>query len=431
MRKKLKAMFTRNIGMKLLSFALAFLIWIIIMSISDPMVTKTIDGIEIDIRNKNAFNNLEANKDYSIDILTTGTVSIKVSGKRSDMENLKASDFVAYADFNDFVAVNAIPIHVEVRNAAKKDNYEITYQSEKVLRVNMVKSRTELFKIDVEMKNVPENKYALKKSVSSTLLEVTGPEKLIDTVGKLVAQVDVSKVDFTQDDSAVVYASLIPVDKAGNVIESGSLELAQSLVQVEFDLLSVKEVPLVLDTTDTPVVSGFAIDNRLTKFSPTSITIAADDDTLKSVREIRIPYTADMPLIKEIKPIEREFDIVLPKDVYLKSESTSVSTSVTVEALGEREMKIARLLVTGINLPEGYEIAWENETPGETPEVTFTIRGFKPDVDKVATALELHPYVDLSGVKGTGYQEFPIKFNSDISVTTEDVLELLIQPAKE
>ena len=430
MRRKLKAMFTKNIGMKLLSLVLAFLIWIIIMSISDPKVTKTIDGIEIDIRNKNTFNNLDANKDYSIDILTTGTVSIKVTGNRSDMENLKPADFVAYADFNDFVAVNAIPIHVEVRADNMKDRYEITYQSETVLRVNMVKSKTDLFNIVVEMVNVPGNKYALKKSVSSTLLEVTGPEQLIETVGRLVAKVDVSTAAYAQDGSAIIYAPLIPVDKSGNPIDSGSIELAQSQVQVEFELLSVKEVPLILDTTETPVLLGFAVDNRLTKFSPNTVLIAADEDTLKTIREIKIPYTSDEPLRKEGKPIEREFDIVLPKDVYLKSENTSISTSITVEALGEQELTIPKILISTQNLPEGFEILYSQDPDG-SDEVTFTISGFKPDVDSVGTALTLHPYVDLSEVMSTGYQAFPIKFNSDIAVTTEGEVELLIQTKKE
>ena len=421
MKDKLKAMFIRNIGMKLFSFVLAFLVWIIIMSISDPEIAKRIDGIEIETRHKDDFNNLEANEDISIDILTTGTLSIKVKGKRSDLENLEANDFVAYADFNDFVGINAIPIKIETRKPELMDRIEVTYQSESVLQVHLVSSETRLINVVVEMTNVPEDQYALCKSVSSKLLEVTGPAELVETIGKLVASVDISTMSGSME-----YVSLYPVDLAGERMEQPSIELSQSTVLVEISLLPVKEVAVNVDISETLVANGFGIYDM--KYSPVTVRIAAEEDVLKTIREIKIPYTVEEPLIKEVKPIARDFDVTkyLPANVYLKSENAIVSSNVTVEAKAEKELKIPKSQLEFRNLPEEYVIHEDAPVPGEDEEITIVISGFKPETDKVVSAMELHPYVDLSNVMKTGPETFRIELDTTYQVSTESTVDLLI-----
>ena len=426
MRSKLKAMFTRNIGVKLLSFVLAFFIWIIIMSISDPQITKKIDGIPIETRHKDDFNNLEENADLSINILTTGTVSIKVSGKRSEIEDLSAGDFVAYADFNDFVGINAIPIHVEPRKQNLVNSLEITYQSKTVMQVQLVKSETKLINVVVEMINVPDDKYAYCKSVSSKLLEVTGPQEVVESVGKLVAYVDVAHMSGSMD-----YVTLEPVNLSGVKMDASSLEVSQSTVRVEVALYPVKEVDVIIDTSETEVVSGFAIYDA-EQYSPKKIRIAAEEETLQKISMIRIPFKTDEPLIKEIKPVTKDFDITkyLPEGVYLKSENTVVSSSIVIEALGEKEytVKLSELELRG--LPEGYRL----ETPLEgddEPEITIVVTGFKPETDKITGVEDLHAYIDLEKVMKTGLQTFSVKLDTGLDVKTEAKVELLIGNAEE
>jgi hypothetical protein len=115
--KKLGVMLTRNIGVKLLSLLLAFLIWVTIMSISDPQTTKKIEGIEIQTLHRDDYNALPENVNISLQTDEIGTLSIKVTGKRSEVENLGPSDFVATADFNDFVGTKETPFRLWLRPA--------------------------------------------------------------------------------------------------------------------------------------------------------------------------------------------------------------------------------------------------------------------------------------------------------------------------
>ncbi len=423
MIQKLKAVFSRNIGMKLLSFALAFLIWIVIMSLSDPVTTRQIDGITLETRHKDDFNNLEENANLSIDILTKGTVSIKVSGSRSELEGLTASDFVAYADFNDFVGINAIPINVEARSENTRKNVNIDWQSMTVMQVKLVKSKEKLINVIVEPINVPDDKYALTKSVSSNLLQVTGPEEVVDKVSKLGGYVDISKLGI----NTWQQVTLKPYDKDGNEMDVASLELAQTSVLVEVEMLPTKDVEVIIDTDETEVVNGFGI--YKIELAPQIVRIAASEGMIRTVNTIHIPLVPDEPLLKQIKPYTKDFDInkFLAEGVYLKSENNIVSVSVTVEPITEKEIVFDLTELNVLNMPEGF-VLHQGEEEGTT--ITMVISGLKPDIDAITSASDLRPSVDLKGVTKAGKHTFPIKLNiADRNlgdITTESTAELTI-----
>lgn len=409
--KKLYAVFSRNIGMKLLAFALAFMIWIVIMSMADPMTTKQIDGITLEYRHKDDFNNKEENKFRSIDILTDGPVSIKVSGSRSALENLSASDFVAYADFNDF-GVNSIPIKVEARTDSIRKNVEVTSQSLTVLQVKLVNSKTKLVNVQMPVaENVPDDKYVLWTYISSNLLEITGPEEVVDKVSVLSGKVDISKMSGT-----TAFVTLVPYDKDGVEMDASSLDPYQKIVQVELELLPTKDVPIRIDTRETAVAEGYGIYGEPI-FSPVQVRIAASPGMLRTINDIKIKFDTEEPLLKTIKPIARDFDIkkYLPEGVYLKSEYTSVSVNVSVEKFETKEITFSLSELDTSSIPNGFVL--HQGADGETV-ITMTIRGLESDLAAIRSASDLNPYVDLRNVTKAGVQEFPIKLNISSANTT-------------
>ena len=50
MRQKL----TNNLGLKLISVALSFILWLVVVSIDDPVISRTFSGIEVEILNADA-----------------------------------------------------------------------------------------------------------------------------------------------------------------------------------------------------------------------------------------------------------------------------------------------------------------------------------------------------------------------------------------
>ena len=415
--KKLGVMLTRNIGVKLLSFLLAFLIWVTIMSISDPQTTRKIEGIEIQTLHREDYNALPGNVNISLQTEEIGTLTIKVTGSRSAVENLAASDFVATVDFNDFVGNegNALPIVVTPRSSLKDaDKLEITYQSRNVLQVKRVQSETKMISVTVNKLNAPDDRYALIREQSSNSLEITGPKEIVDSVSKLVADVDVSTMTSKKQRYQV---QLYPVDSTGARIDDASLELKQSTVEIQIELLSVKEVPvsvLIDDPEVTKVMEGFGIYDF--EYSPKTIRIAADDDTLNALTSISIPFTSDDPMIKGLQPVSKNFNILkyLPDGVYLKSDTSDVIATATIEAMGEKTLSIAKSKIEYRNLPEGLRLPDElkNELEDEE-EIEITITGFKPILERITSAEQLKPFVDLKNVTKPGRWDLNIEFDID------------------
>ena len=114
MINKLKDFFTKNIGLKFLAILFAVLIWFIVMNIEDYNISKTIQDIPVKMLNGNTI--LENGMVY--DITGGETISITVTGPRSVVENLTASDFIATADLSHLSVTNSTTISVAPRDGS-------------------------------------------------------------------------------------------------------------------------------------------------------------------------------------------------------------------------------------------------------------------------------------------------------------------------
>ena len=78
------------------------MLWLIVLNIDDPNTSKVITNIPIQIENANAITDL--NKVYTV--VAGDTASVSVTGPRSIVDKLSATDFVATADFTELSTTN-------------------------------------------------------------------------------------------------------------------------------------------------------------------------------------------------------------------------------------------------------------------------------------------------------------------------------------
>ncbi len=409
MKEKLKSWFTHNLGLKALSILIAGVIWIIIMSLSDPKITITIENITIERRNEDSV--LRENMTY--DITTSDKIDIKVKGARSVLETVSASDFIAYVDFNE-IGFNAVQIHVEVKDASKSSLVEIVSQSSSNMGISIVETETESFAVEVKTSNVDDGYYAFCSSASSKLLYVTGSKTQMERVDHLVATIDLSG----KTESYLSTVTLTPVDKEGNEVEG--VELQQNRIQVEITILPVKnDVPVVLDTSKIHMAEGFGISGI--EYSPKTISIAAEPDVLAGISQITISYEArDL-----MKSEEGEVDITkyLPSGVYLKSESPTVYVSIQVELLKSKDIVVntSNIEIRGLN--EEYVA---NFTDGV---VTVSVYGLESEISNI-TADDLALYVDMETCTRAGTYSVFLKSDSEVSMDTNIRVGIVVRPAE-
>ncbi len=407
MKEKLKNLFMKNIGTKLLSVVIAGLIWIVIMSISDPQVTKTIENIPVERRNEEAVT--EEGKVY--EALSGNRVTVRIRGSRSIVENMDVEDFIAYVDFKEIGWVNAVPIHVEFKNKSNEDLAEITHKSKDVMSISLVENLATMVQVDIKPINVPEGYYAFCSSISSKLLEISGSKTQVASVEKLVGTVDLSK----DKQSCQKMVDLVPVDIEGNEIDDTKLNIAQKYVRVDITVIPVKDVPVVLDTTGVTVATGFGISGM--DYSPKTIQIAAEQEILDRITEIVIPYSADELMQSEVAEIE--IARYLPAGVYLKSETANVILSIAVERLTRKDITVPTAEIEIRNLAEGLELRFEKSL------ITFSVRGISEVIDNLRVE-NMGLYLDMASANAVGEQEVILRSDPACGVEIAQKLTVYI-----
>ena len=117
----MKKVLTRNIPLKILSLLLAVVLWVVIMNIEDPYITKKFYNIPVLELNTEVLD--ELGKIYEVE--SGQSITITVKGKRSIIEGLKNSDFEATANFKEKSDVNAVPIRVVAKPSPNYDTNDI------------------------------------------------------------------------------------------------------------------------------------------------------------------------------------------------------------------------------------------------------------------------------------------------------------------
>ena len=104
MKKKLLS----NWVLKLASLTIAFILWFIVITIDNPVDSKTFQNIKINFLNTESLE--EKNMIYEVLDGTDTLRSVTFDAPKTIRDEINASDIIAEADFNDITVNNTIAI---------------------------------------------------------------------------------------------------------------------------------------------------------------------------------------------------------------------------------------------------------------------------------------------------------------------------------
>lgn len=113
----MKSKWMNNLGLKVISLVVAFILWLVIINTTDPIITKKFTDIPVQIINENVITSL--NQVYEVE--DGDMVDVIVKGKRSFVEELTNDDFSASADLSKLSTVNTAGIQVKLNKASKEN----------------------------------------------------------------------------------------------------------------------------------------------------------------------------------------------------------------------------------------------------------------------------------------------------------------------
>lgn len=371
---------TNNLPMKLLSVVLAFFVWLLVTNINDPETTRRFYDIPVHIVNEDAL----TDRNYGYEILEGKTVDITVTGKKSVMRKVSAASFTATADLSKLSDVYAVPIKVTA--GPLTESLDIRLMDVDTLKVKIDKKISVSVPVTTEVTGEPATGYAVgKKSSTPNLIEITGPQSLVDTAKEV--RVSLSVAGATSDVTDIVKPAVYNI--SGDRIDEDQIEMDTSSIRVEANIWKTKEVDVELDYTGSPA-EGYELVSF--NYEPQKLTITAPDDELDEIDKITLESVSIDGLTKNYEEDIDLTQITLPGNVTLTDETTDIKVKAVIEKLDNYKVDFKKKDIR-VDGGDGYTVTYDEDN-----EYVITVYGTKTTVSKLK-GKDFDPWINVEGLE--------------------------------
>ena len=424
----MKKALTRNLGLKLASLVLAFVLWFLVAQIYDPKDTVTFNNIQVRLINTELLD--EEGKVYEV-LDNSNLVRVTVTGPQSIVKSeLRRSDIVAEADMSKLTDINTIAITYYCENVSN-DSVEIKGNHDSV-RLNVEDKTSKWIKLESNTIGEVASGYLIGNvTLDQTNIEVTGPKSAISQVDH--AGVDINVTDSTSSLSANVDIKLYDADDNELTLESVKKNVNSAHMTVE--VLATKEVPVEIEYMGVPEDSYMSTGE--VESSVPTVRIAGTASALVGISAITVPedrmnitgQSSDLVDIINLKEY-------LPSNVRLanKSFDGKITATVYIEPIDTKDLTIPADNISITGVPDGMEA----EVTSTAEEYNITVSGLTRDVSilrdsSVTGVLDLNQWMEDNGLEELtpGNYTIPVTFNlsEDITVDTDVNIHIRLKNA--
>ena len=424
----MKKALTRNLGLKLASLVLAFVLWFLVAQIYDPKDTVTFNNIQVRLINTELLD--EEGKVYEV-LDNSNLVRVTVTGPQSIVKSeLRRSDIVAEADMSKLTDINTIAITYYCENVSN-DSVEIKGNHDSV-RLSVEDKTSKWIKLESNTIGEVASGYMIGNvTLDQTNIEVTGPKSAISQVDH--AGVDINVTDSTSSLSANVDIKLYDADDNELTLESVKKNVNSAHMTVE--VLATKEVPVEIEYMGVPE-DGYMATGEVESSVPT-VRIAGTASALVGISAITVPedrmnitgQSGDLVDIINLKEY-------LPSNVRLadKSFDGKITATVYIEPIDTKDLTIPADNISITGVPDDMEA----EITSTAEEYNITVSGLTRDVSilrdsSVTGVLDLNQWMEDNGLEELtpGNYTIPVTFNlsEDITVDTDVNIHIRLKNA--
>ncbi|MDE7037080.1 MAG: hypothetical protein K2O98_03785 [Lachnospiraceae bacterium] len=414
MRRRL----TVNLGLKILAFFIAVFMWLIVVNIDDPVTEEVYNGVPVSVINEEVVTT--TNRTYQV-VDNTREVNVTVSAKRSILNKIKVGDIVAIADMKELSLGSQIPIEVTIPGY----KYEKAYTNPGNLQVKIEDEAKNNFPITpTTLGTVREGFMLGELKADPEKVTLRGPESVINSISRVVAEADVSGLSGNAD----IEARLILYDANNNVIDQTLLanNLGKEGVSVEVKLYEIKNIPVKLDTSMITAAKGYKI--SAVNVEPREISVTGDEEDLEEFDEIRIP-AEDLKIMELTERTERVVEITPyhQQGVSLVDENAdSVVVSVSIEQPGVKNYEVSTSSITVNNLSEDLEITY-----GAVVDLEIQVRGPAEVLKVFSTARKVSIDLKNYAVPGTYIVPVAVELPEGCTLVNSVQVEVILEKKAE
>ncbi len=397
----MKEKITNNLSLKILSLIVAIFIWLLVINVDNPIITKTFTVTDVQLLNE-AY--IDADGKMCMRDEEQQPIRVTIKAQRKILDDISVMDIRAVADLQQAVSLDTTPVMVPITASVGKipaENIEVSPQN---LSLHIEDKETQEFVVTVTTNNTrPDKGYEIGNLISNPeKLRITGPTSLINKIDKVVASVNVNGAvaDVTKETDVTV------IDKNGEEFSSQDMSyLNVSKVYVSARLWKVRtDVKISAECSGSPA-EGYQIESVTT--TPNVISVAGSDEALSALAEqnntIWIPADA-IDVSGKDKDHEEKINIseYLPDGLKLTSDSSEdVFVHVNILPQGSSVCEIPTKNIKVENIPEGMQAAFD------AAQIEVRVKKTKEDMDDLREK-DIKASIDLKDKKEGSY-ELPVK----------------------
>ncbi len=305
-----------NWGIALLSVALAASLWIFVTDREDPNVTGTVPGsIPVECVN------IPLGRAAAPPCIDTKSVTVRVSGPESVVNDLKPDNFRATADLADVTTDSAsVPVRIE-STKPRVDVLEIS-PADVIVRLEDVTFRT----VPVRAKLVgtpPRGFEASEITASPEAAIITGPASLVALVDAVEANLDLTGEQISFDQSLLLQAR---DDQGGNVLGI-NIEPATAVIRVEIQQLEFSSAFVVQPEISGVPAAGFSV--SAIEIEPPLVTVSGPAAVFQTIDPVAGITIAPVSIDGANADVVRTVGVQLPEGATVDQEQVTVRVVIT------------------------------------------------------------------------------------------------------
>ena len=427
-----KRKLTDNLSLKIMSVAIAIVVWLIVVNIDNPVGTNYYTITDVELINKEYVESSDTIGKMCMPEENQDSVKVAITASKKVRDRIRLSDITAVADLQQAVSLDTDPVMVPITVTCSAagvlpSDIKVTPQN---LTVNLDEKETQEFVVNVSKGDTkPGKDYEVGSlTASPEKIRITGPKTLVNKIDKVNATIalDGNTEDYTQEVNLTIY------DKNQETLsesEMNSLRIENNAkVVVTAKLWKIRTgVKISAGYVGTPA-SGYQVGS--VKTVPDTISVAGNTEGLESLSEndnmITIPADR-IDISGESKDVERKISLknLLPDNVKLTSDSSEdVWVTVSILPVGSQEFDLPTKNIEVKNKPDNLQVTFE------TAQIALRIKSESEDLEDLNINEDVKAEIDLKD-KEAGNYKVPVKLSlPDGYEMVEDVYtEVVISPA--
>ena len=349
----------------LLSVAIAFGIWLYVITVDTPDFTDTIYDIPVTFANETVLNE----KGLILSATPDTTVDLTLSGDRSDVIKCDRSNITVKVDLSKIYEPGEHELEYTLSYPSGVSNNAFDVQKHPAtVTVSVGKWGRKEVPVNVICEGkVPAGYVADTENVVKdyTTVTIEGPAAVVDQIESAVIRVDLNDQKTSISES---YRYTL-TDANGNPVDAEFIEVNVEEIHLDVKIQYTKDVNLVIKLVDG---GGASANTVVLAYEPKTIKVSGNEQVLADLDEIVL---GTINLADYLEATEFTYTIPTLEGVTNLSGITDVTAKLSFPYLSTADFTVEQF--TKVNVPEGMKAELI------TAKLTITVRGPSADIQRL------------------------------------------------